>query len=354
MMPAANLRHSSLVASEERVDPYIRLKSGVSLIPAGKNFLLGLPTRALLLTEGEHVQIARNFTGERNTQQIAQGLHCEIDFINNFAELLKSQGLADEVQPPSKERTLDLSEDVARSRAAAERGVISHRAGVQDGGEQEFFKRQEANILISGENRLARHLLVALQASGFSNTRLIARARLSPRIGGADICGIVVRAGDMGKLRKEFNEELVRSAQIVRSQWVAKAAPDLIISTLPVEWDYVQRWMSEGSTHLHLNQVIGTEIEIGPLVIPGITPCLRCVALAKSDAGSSELHGVTPSEAPSSVCAYISGLVTLAIAQYFETGQTPLRASSHWYDLLDPLRAPEVRHWDFHPQCGCR
>ena len=352
-MLIAYSRHSSQVASDDGLDTYIRLKSGVCLTPSGKNFLLGLPTRALLLTESAHAHIARNFNGLQSAKAIAHGLRCDIDLITSFAELLKREGLADEVPRPSSERVMDLSEEVIALRSACERELVAHRAGVKDGGEREFLAREGATILISGENRLARHLLVALHASGFTNTRLISRARLTPRITGADLCGIVVRASDIGKLRKEFSQELIRNSQISRSQLLAKAAPDLIISTVPIEWDYVQRWMSEGSQHLHINQVIGGEIEIGPLVVPGATPCLRCIALTKRENGAGELHSFIRSEASSAACAYLSGLISLALGQYFGTGATPLRASSHWYNLLDPLRTPEIRHWNFHPECGC-
>lgn len=350
---SGKLRHPSQVAGEIEAGSYIRLKSGVSLIQRGENFLLTLPSRAMLLTEAVHVLFARNFDGRRSTQQIAKGLFCEVEEIRAFASLLTREGFADEARRPPALPTLDLSQEIIATRTSIESSLVTHRAGSVDGGQREILAREEATILISGENRLARHLLVALKASGFTNTRLISRTNLPPRLDSSDLCGVVVRASDIGKLRRDFTEELSRGAQLSRTELVAKAAPDLIISTIPIEWDYVQRWMSEGSTHLHLNQVLGHEIEIGPLVIPGETPCLRCIALIKEESGAGGGDESIRREAPSAVSAYISGLITLALAQYFATGSTPLRASSHWYDLLEPLRAPEVRHWNFHPECGC-
>lgn len=333
---------------------FIRLKSGVNLTPSGGDYLLALPSHGLLLTQGSQIQMARAFNGRRSTVDIATGLMCELAAVGEFVELLKSHGFVDELREPVAEGTHDLSEQLIRSRGATERALIAHRAGSRDGGAQEFLERQSATILISGENRLARNLLAGLQASGFSNTRLIPRAFLPPRLMGADICGLAVRASDIGKLRREFTAELIRNSQIARGQQVAKPFPDLIISTVPVEWDYVQRWMSEGSCHLHINQIVGQEIEVGPLVIPGATPCLRCVALTKRDNGASVGHESLRTELPSAAVAFISGLLALAVGGYFATGATPLHAASYWYDLLNPLRAPEVRHWNFHPECGCR
>jgi len=333
---------------------FIRLKSGVSLTPTGGDYLLALPSHGLLLTQGAQIQMARAFTGRNSTLEIAAGLSCEVAAVGEFVELLQSHGFVDELGEPIFEGTDDLSEQLITSRGVTERALLTHRAGSRDGGAEEFQDREAATILISGENRLARNLLVGLQASGFTNTRLISRAHLPARLTGADICGLAVRASDIGKLRREFTAELIRNSQIARGQQVAKPFPDLIISTVPVEWDYVQRWMSEGSRHLHINQIVGQEIEVGPLVIPGATPCLRCVALIKRDNGASVGHESLRTELPSAAVAFISGLVALAVGEYFATGATPFHAASYWYDLLNPLRAPEVRHWNFHPECGCR
>jgi hypothetical protein len=238
-------------------------------------------------------------------------------------------------------------------RAQSETSVLSHRASAQDGGLGEFEARANFPILISGENRLARHLLVALQASGFTATTLIARSRISHHIAADDVCGVVVKARDIGTARKIFIDGLVREAQIHQVQPVRSSTPRLIISTAPIEWDYVQRWMSEGSVHLHIHPVIGHEIEIGPLITPGEDPCLRCCILHKRDLGNDVSYEFIRSQAPTAAISFIAGLVALAIGEYAARGQSPLRAASYWYDLLDPLRAPDIRHWNFHPECGC-
>ncbi len=347
-------RHSSQVARAGGGLDYLKLKSGVGLAPTSDGYLLALPTHGLHLTAGMQVQIARSFDGRRPVQEIARGLSCEMSTVIEFAELLKGQGFLEERSTPLPFDSADLSEQIIAARSESERALLTHRTGVSDGGEREFLSRASATILISGENRVARNLLVALQASGFTNTRLISRAHLPPRINGGDVCGIVVRSSDIGKNRGEFTEELIRNSRIARTDQVAKALPDLIISTGPIEWDYVQRWLSEGSPHLHINPAIGREIEIGPFVFPGLTPCLRCVTLTKRDNGTSSSSEFIRSELPSAAAAYISGLIALAMGEYFATGSTRLRAASQWYDLLEPLRPPEERHWSFHPKCGCQ
>ncbi len=336
------------------VEIYPQLKRGVSLTPAGSGYLLALPTHGLLLTDGLHLQLARALDGKHSARELSALLHCSLDEFYNFAEMLAAEGLLDLLQEANEPESQDLSTKVATRRREIERSLLAHRGGVRDGGVEEFKGRENVTILISGENRIGRHLLASLRASGFTNTRLVSRAGLPPRIIGDDICGVLVRAGDIGKLRGEFTEELIRNAQISRGVLAAKNFPDLIISTIPVEWDYVQRWMSEGSPHLHINQIIGREIEIGPLVLPGVTPCLRCISLTKRDNLSGVTSESTRNEAPTAAVSYMAGLITLAVGAYFGSEQSALIATSHWYDLLDPMRGAEVRHWNFHPECGCR
>ena len=353
-MSERDSRHSSQMARVRIGFDYLKLKSGVELVPTVDGYRLGLPTHGLALSAGPHVQMARSFDGRRTIQEIARGLMCDISMVTRFADLLADQGFIEERPAPLTLDSTDLSEQVIAVRRETEQALLTHRTGVSDGGAAEFRARAATTILISGENRLARNLLAALHASGFINTRLISRAHLSPQITGADICGIVARNSDIGKNRNEFTAELMREARIARGEAVAKALPDLIISTGPIEWDYVQRWLSEGSPHLHINPAIGREIEVGPLVIPGVTPCLRCVTLTKRDNGSSSRYEFIRSELPSAATAFISGLIALAIGEYCATGSTPLRAASQWYDLLEPLRPPDIRYWNFHPNCGCQ
>ena len=333
---------------------FFRLKSGVSLSRVKNEFRLGLPTHGLILQSALHTQIARNLDGRASSNEIARGLKCETEVVLSFMKLLREEGLIEEHAHPAPPLDFDFSAQLISIREAAERALLTHRSGVHDGGAQELLDRASATILISGENRFAHNLLAALFASGFTHTRLISRRVLPTRITGEDVCGLVVRTGDIGKTRKEFTEEVARSSRIARGDLIAKSRPDLIISTIPIEWDYVQRWMSEGSTHLHLNQLIGPEVEIGPLVVPGGSPCLRCVTLIKRESGASVEQEFVPRDLPSAAIAHLSGLVALAVGEYFATGASPLIASSYWYNLLEPMRSPEVRHWNFHSACGCQ
>ena len=342
------------VSNTDRILNYARLKSGVSLTTSGDAHYLGLPTRGLILTDPVQLQIVRTLNGQRTLQEIARGLYCEPNTVIAFTTLLVKDGFLDLREDPFNSPRADLSQHLKAQREAIEYELLTHRGGAEDGGQNELINRGRTTILISGENRLAHNLLVALQSSGFTQSRLISRVHLPTRIDGDDVCGIAVRSSDIGKNRKDFTKELIRNSQIAQQEQGAKNNPDLIISTIPIEWDYVQRWMSEGSVHLHINPLIGPHVEIGPLVIPGQTPCMRCVTLIKRENGTVVDREFVRNELPSAAAALLSGLITLAVAEYVATGSTPLQAASFWYNLLNPMAEPEKRHWTFHPKCGCR
>ncbi len=352
--PSEMASQSESIISESA---YLHLKPGITLTKRGESYTLGLPTRGLLIEEPLQVQMIRSLNGRQSLREISRGLMWDLAPLMVFARSLLSAGCVDaSLLPlePAPAKNGDLSAELIRARTMAELSLLTHRNSEGSGGKDELADRAKLRILISGETRLARHLLIAMHASGFTSTRLIARAHLPHHLTPDDVCGLVVRPEDIGKLRAAFTEELIRGAQISKPEVEAGNTPDLIISTVPIEWDYIQRWMSEGTLHLQINQIIGREIEIGPLVIPGQDPCLRCVRLIKRDNGTDVSHEYIRGEAPTAAISYVSGLIALAIGEYFATGQSPLRATSHWYDLLTPLRAPDIRHWNFHPECGCQ
>ena len=350
------------------MNSYPRLKSGVRIeeltspTSGSSELYVGLPAKGVRLYAKHADLIIRAFTGAHSTTAIARALLLPLEEIEAIVEVLTDSELL-ELWPsglPSTPRGIGGS--FRSAQYEIQRDLITHRAGTSDGGVREMKLRSEFTILISGENRLARTLLTLLQSMGITHSRIITRGQLSQRVDSYDVCGVTTRMSDIGKMRSEFHQELIRESELPLSaggvgsevKSVAKPMPDLIISTIPIEWDYVQRWMSEGSKHLHINSIIGNHVEIGPLVIPGITPCLRCVTLTKRDLEINSAAEKLRTELPTAASAYIAGLIAMCVSEYVATSESSLMASSYWLDLLAPLSIPEQRYWGFHGSCGCQ
>ena len=336
---------------------YPRLKPGVESRTRGAEILFTLPYFAIALPLEPARTITRYFDGRHELAEITQGTGMSYENVVELQSVLTQNGLVENLRIPLSHifngPHADPSAVLTQMKLQSELDLITHRPDSNDGGVKELSLRGAFTILISGENRLARNLLATLQSMGFNNTRIITRAHLSAHIGPDDVCGLATRMSDIGKKRNEFAQEIMRNSQFIPTDQVAKADPDLIISTIPIEWDYVQRWMSEGTTHLHINPLIGQHCEIGPLVIPGLTPCLRCVALTKKSTDLSLLHESMRTELPTQVIATLVGMVATLVGQYAATGDSPLTAASHWVNLLSPFEKSEKRYWEFNASCGC-
>ena len=349
------------------MNSYPRLKSGVRIeeltspTSGSSELYVGLPAKGVRLYAKHADLIIRAFTGVHSTTAIARALLLPLEEIEAIVEVLTDSELL-ELWPsglPSTPRGIGGS--FRSAQYEIQRDLITHRAGTSDGGVREMKFRSEFTILISGENRLARTLLTLLQSMGITHSRIITRGQLSQRVDSYDVCGVTTRMSDIGKMRSEFHQELIRESELPLStggvgsevKSVAKPMPDLIISTIPIEWDYVQRWMSEGSAHLHINSLIGGSVEVGPYVVPGSSACLRCVALTKRDVGIRSTEESLRKELPAAASAHLAGLVAAIVGELIATGTSDLYGSSLWLNLLQPLLPSERRYWQTHPECGC-
>jgi len=103
-----------------------------------------------------------------------------------------------------------------------------------------------------------------------------------------------------------------------------------------------------------------TTAVVGPLVVPGLTPCLRCVSLARSDRDphwpllSAQLIGEQPGEEACDVAlAALTASLTALQALAFIDGEskTPPTSVVLEYDLA--TAALRRRSVQAHPLCGC-
>ena len=136
-----------------------------------------------------------------------------------------------------------------------------------------------------------------------------------------------------------------------------QAAHDVRLAVLdgPPRISATDRWVRAGLPHLLVSGGDG-RVTVGPLVVPGVTACLRCVeahlahddprrAVVASQAGRSGLVPVDPA-LQALACAW----AVRALVGYAEGDRPPTWSASV---LITPGELPHRRFFTPHPHCGC-
>jgi hypothetical protein len=251
-------------------------------------------------------------------------------------------------------------------------------------------KRRDFSIMIYGRNRLALSLFAILQASGFTQVKITDRSNSASRdsiaqIEPADVCGLAIRGSDVGLRKALVLADLARNSQLFPAGDLSYSAfpviPDFIISTEAIPQETMQSWLSENIVHLPISNLIENKIVIGPIVIPGKTPCLNCLNLWHADQyphhnsfeilvalDSGEGKGL---ELPSAQVALLTGLITTQVIQYCTSlnglnGENSeeivkLVGATLAINLFDPFGSSSssdesfgYRYWQPHISCGCQ
>jgi hypothetical protein len=222
---------------------------------------------------------------------------------------------------------------------------------------------------------LALSLFSILQASGFSQVKIIDRSASSSsaalvQIAPDEVCGLAIRGSDVGMRKASVIADLARNSQLFPAQDLAfPAVPDFIISTETIPQETLQRWMSEAIPHLAISNLIENRVEIGPIVLPGKSPCLNCLNLWRSEqyphhkefeliAALDSSH-VKSLELPSAQVALLSGIIAIHIIEYcanqFQPNQiaSQLVGATQSTNLFDPT-GNQFRYWQPHIACGCQ
>ena len=280
-------------------------------------------------------------------------------------------------------------------RMRAEANLYSWHPQIENGisAETLISKRRYFSIMIYGRNRLALSLFTVLQASGFSLIKLTDRAysasaNSKAQIEPDEVCGLAIRGSDVGLQKALVLADLARNSQLFPLEsLVFPELPDLIISTESIPQETMQSWMSENIVHLPISNIIEEKIIIGPIVIPGKTPCLNCLNLWRADQfphqSSFEILAALDSgegkglELPSAQVALLTGLITTQVIQFLQSNQSIKNCTSvdskisdgsvkligatlaiNLFDPLDSISSSDetfgYRYWQPHISCGCQ
>ena len=264
-------------------------------------------------------------------------------------------------------------------------------------------QRRNFAIVIFGRNRLALSLFGVLQASGFSVIKIIDRmgstnsdslVQISPD----EVCGLAIRGSDVGLRKTLVIADIARNSQLFPTENLEfPLHPNFIISTESIPQEIMQQWMSEEIPHLVVSNLIENKIILGPIVLPGKTPCLNCLNLWRSEQfphhssfeflsalDSEETKGL---EIPSAQVALLTGLLATYVIEYCASvnlngadggvgvqakaprlieAPMPINAprligTTLTLNLFDPLNfetsedeSVGYRYWQPHLSCGCQ
>jgi bacteriocin biosynthesis cyclodehydratase domain-containing protein len=124
--------------------------------------------------------------------------------------------------------------------------------------------------------------------------------------------------------------------------------------------DVLDRLMRAGLPHLVAGMRGDTGV-VGPLVLPGATPCLRCVDLTRRQqdrqwAGVREQlshpeRPVVPAPTPAVVTTAVAALAASDVLARLEGRTAATTGATASLTLAAPL--PSMRRWPVQPACGC-
>jgi hypothetical protein len=249
-----------------------------------------------------------------------------------------------------------------QTRVGAELAQTNWIEGVDDGGVEILSARQDILIEISGNSRVATILYSLLLASGVTQVRFAPYARENSRlIGDIDIAIGSFTTNHIGFAFEKHCEVLRRELSLFPLDREVNyldeiSTPDLRIHCGDIDPERLAIWMSSEQPFMHIPTPLADLAQIGPLVIPGKSPCLRCVELAERDQSgvikNEPLRHDGGSEFPVIAAYFIASLAASQILAFFEkqSSETTGKVISLDYQAL---AYPQVVTIARHPLCGC-
>lgn len=269
-----------------------------------------------------------------------------------------------------------ISDDDLLRRAAPEIDLMVLRGSGGNAGVDRIRERANFPIVIFGSNRLAYALLALLQATGFTQTSLINRQRAlrgtkarhpsQSRVSSLLASGLPIRRESVGNLHTEVAATVIQGSELNpplhnsnrNANQDGETTPALIILTQFAAPENTQRWMSEGTAHLAISDWEDSTITVGPLVLPGTTPCSNCVDVARATENPylpkvRMMQSLSePVEIPAALVAIVSGAVVLGVLEFHEHNNSRWIGATTEFDALDPCN-PRHNSWHFNSACGC-
>mgnify|MGYP000349607385 CR=1 FL=1 len=366
------------------------LKRGTSLFTTSTpgEYFLGTSSRAIRIYTSEQKIIAEHLARGVSEDDIARIAGVSSIAIHNLMTELSHQSLIDLTQGSITlaDRFISKLDGRAQKNSKPQRDgayiQLQNRIspeleqstwidGVCDGGISVLSQRQNYLIEISGGNRVATLLYSLLLTSGFTQVRFSVAARgRNAAINDLDIGVDGIDPSHYGFSFINNREEHRRDYSLFpldkSANYLDEAStPDVVIHCGDMDPEKLALWMSYSQPFLHIPHPHGGRAEIGPLVIPGKTPCLRCAELAERDQSgvtarrplrSDEVHEYPQIAAHAVAAIAAARIVAYCDAVTLSDGEA-LKATELFGKITvidyQTLSQPQVVAIARHPLCGC-
>ncbi len=346
-----------------------------------KNIYVGSQKKGIFLPASSLI-VLKAFSGERNLEEIARVTQTPLEEVTHIVQQLSAAHfldrkktqitLANRFESTRSAKKINPLKDGAmrtlQERIVPELQLTTWYPNVDDGGVEKILERAHFPIVITSKNRLAMAVAAALYGSGFSSILMIDKERKrkhSGQVQPADVMGGYLRMSDVGGEKDGAIREMALNSSLfpIQSPVGSAVNPRLIISLGRTFPDYLQRWMSEDVPFLIVNNFSHGTFEVGPFVIPGKSPCPRCIFLTQLDQSPHHqdveqvLFMESEVEFPAAMTWFAAGVIALAAIQYADGGDDGKTSSQYLGRTLEftptSLSTPRQREWSVHPQCGC-
>lgn len=326
---------------------------------------IGTEESSLTLYGRNSILVAERCDGSISLKDISIQLNIlESELILILQPLIQRGFLSLSSCPALAQSVEDFSQGNSIARSKSELNLISWRG--TNNPQIELFRRTLKKIFISGSGNLSSAIYSLLLASGFTKTKT--DLNLNRKVQSEQVNGLPFSVSDIGATFKsaflQKEREIALNLEVFRPELESVTGSDrpqdkfsdLVISTQNLPPEKIQELMVDGVPHLQISNLVKGKIEIGPLVIPGKTPCLNCLEIWKMNQTIEKIRLLArlsqPLELSVAATSFVAGLVVGLVDNFLAQSQSFLIGSSLLLDLNRPLNYLE-RFWQPHPRCGC-
>ncbi|GAB7190362.1 TOMM precursor leader peptide-binding protein [Kineococcus sp. NUM-3379] len=253
-----------------------------------------------------------------------------------------------------------LPGEAARWAPDAEVWAAAHPAGPDP--VLRFTSRRGRRVAVVGGGRTGAGIATTLAACGVGDVLVVDRAPAGP----GDVAPVALAEQDTGATRGAAAGQAVRRARPApvadgTGPGADGAGADLVVlvHSGAADSSAADALLADGTPHLSV-VVRDTDVLVGPLVLPGRTPCLRCLDLHRTDGDPGWPHVLTQVLAAAAqraggeetaTATAAAGLAALQVLAHLDGA--PVSSAGTTLELLVPEGVVRARPWPVHPECGC-